>query len=889
MFEQKSVEDTLGELKTTSTGLSTEQAEIIIARDGENKLEEKAPPTPLQTFIAQLKDPMIYILFAAAIISVVLKEYSDAVIILCVVLLNAVIGMVQEGKAQRALDALNKMSSPSATVRRNGQIVEIAAAGLVEGDIVLLDAGRVVPADLRLVTSANLKVDESALTGESVPVEKSAQFIAEGEIPLGDRLNMTYSSTSVTYGRAEGVVVATGARTEIGHIASMLENQNNELTPLQKNLAVLGKMLGIIAIILCTALFGIAVLQDRDIIEMLLTAISLAVAAIPEGLPAVVTIVLAIGVQRMVKVNSIVRRLPAVETLGSVSVVCSDKTGTLTQNKMTVTNVYSDKILKPVGELDTVKDELFLEGFVLCNDASIGENRIGDPTELALLDMGISVKITREKLEEAAPRINEQSFDSERKLMTTVHNKNGKVAGYTKGAVDKLLPRCKNIIENGVTRAFADSDNDNILKAAEDMSKQALRVLALAVKLDDESATEDDLTFVGLVGMIDPARPEAKKSVANFKEAGIITVMITGDHKDTAFAIASDLGIAESPEQCITGEELDTLSEQQLKDRVLSLRVFARVSPTHKVNIVKAFRSHGKVVSMTGDGVNDAPSLKAADIGVAMGITGTDVAKGAADMILVDDNFATIEKAIEEGRGIYANIKKTVIFLLGSNLGEVVAMFGAIVVGLASPLKAVHILWVNLITDSLPALALGADNKPVGIMKRPPREQKEGLFSDGGLFLTIFYGLLIAAMTVSAFLFLPVTQLLAAGVPITIASLDSLLVGDLLTKAQTFAFTALAVSQLWHSLGMRDVDSSLFITIRQNNKMMLLSFAVGLGLQVCATEIPMFANIFGTATLSLVEWSSLVVFAMLPLVFHEIFVPFRKAMHRKEENKTLKV
>lgn len=879
MFEQKHSEDVFLELGSNPSGLSAAEAADRLARDGENALKEKDPPTRLQTFLAQLKDPMIYILLGAAAISVFLKEYSDAVIILCVVLLNAVVGMVQEGKAQRALEALKQMSSPTATVRRNGIVSEIPAAQLVKGDVVLLDAGRVVPADLRLTTTASLKVDESALTGESVPVEKDAKFLAEGEIPLGDRINMAYSSTSVTYGRGEGVVIATAADTEIGRIAAMLESSTDELTPLQKSLAVLGKMLGIIAIVLCVALFGIAILQKRDIIEMLLTAISLAVAAVPEGLPAVVTIVLAIGVQRMVKVNSIVRRLPAVETLGAVSVVCSDKTGTLTQNKMTVIQVMSNGNVKPVAELNAESDRLFLDGFVLCNDASTANgSRIGDPTELALLDMGAPLSLTREGIEETAPRINEQAFDSDRKLMTTVHRRGEEIAAYTKGAVDQLLPHCVSICENGVTRAITEEDKKRILGAASDMSKQALRVLALAVKYGDSTATEEELTFVGLVGMIDPARPEAKASVANFRKAGITTIMITGDHRDTAFAIAKELGIAEQESQCITGEELDSMTQEQLNARVLDLRVFARVSPTHKVRIVQAFKSHNKVVSMTGDGVNDAPSLKAADIGVAMGITGTDVAKGAADMVLTDDNFSTIEKAIEEGRGIYANIKKTVIFLLGSNLGEVTAMFGAIVVGLASPLKAVHILWVNLITDSLPALALGADEKPRGIMERQPRSEKDGLFSGGGLFLTIFYGILIALMTVSAFLYIPVSQLLASGTPINVASLDALLVGDLLTKAQTFAFTTLAVSQLWHSLGMRDVDTSIFITLRHQNKLMFLSFGIGLLLQVCATEIPLFAGVFGTATLAFSEWLSLIVFAMLPLLFHEIFVPIRKAL-----------
>ncbi len=880
MYEMKSAAQTMEELGSSPAGLSAQEAAARLARDGENALKEKDPPTRLQMFLAQLRDPMIYVLIAAAVISVALREFSDAVIILCVVLLNAIVGMVQEGKAQRALDALKKMSSPTATVRRDGVVQELPAAQLVKGDIVLLDAGRVVPADLRLVSCASLKADESALTGESVPSEKDAAFIADGEIPLGNRHNMVYSSTNITYGRGEGIVVATAADTEIGKIAAMLQDKD-ELTPLQKSLAVLGKLLGIIAVLLCAALFGIALLQGRDVVEMLLTAISLAVAAVPEGLPAVVTIVLAMGVQRMVRVNSIVRRLPAVETLGAVSVVCSDKTGTLTQNKMTVTQVYLDGEEKTPDQLRSDTNQLFLDGFILCNDASIqGKNRIGDPTELALLDMGAPLGLTREGLESAAPRINEQAFDSGRKMMTTVHrNPDGKVVAYTKGAVDQLLRRCIGIAEKGTVRPITEEDKERILAAASGMSRQALRVLAMAVKYDDDTATEEDLNFVGLVGMIDPARPEAKAAVESFREAGITTIMITGDHRDTALAIAKELGIAESEDQCITGEELDAMSEEELAKRIAGLRVFARVSPENKVGIVKALKANGKIVSMTGDGVNDAPSLKAADIGVAMGITGTDVAKGAADMVLTDDNFATIEKAIEEGRGIYNNIKKTVIFLLGSNLGEVISMFTAIVAGLASPLKAVHILWVNLITDTLPALALGADDKPIGIMKRKPRDPKDSLFAGGGLFLTLFYGVLIAMMMLAAFLYLPVTQLLAAGSPINVGTIDELLTGDLLVRAQTFAFTVLAVSQLWHSLGMRDVDTSIFITIRHENKLTLLSFFGGLALQICATEIPLFAGVFGTATLAFGEWLGLIVFSMLPLLFHEIFVPIRRALH----------
>ena len=826
---------------------------------------------------------MIYILFGAVVISLLLKEFSDAVIILAVILLNAVIGMIQESKAEKSLEALKKLSSPTALVRRDGVPVEVPAADLVVGDIVLLEAGRIIPADLRLISSINLKVEESALTGESVPVQKDAQFIANGDVTLGDRLNMAYLSTSVAYGRGEGVVVRTGMNTEIGKIAKMINESIDEMTPLQKRLGDLGKLLGILAVVLCAALFGVALIQGRDIMEMLLTAISLAVAAIPEGLPAVVTIVLALGVQRMVKVNTIVRKLPAVETLGSVSVVCSDKTGTLTQNKMTVTKVYVDEGLRHVSELRYDSDKLFIDGFVLCTDASIeGNTRLGDPTELALLDMGLSHEISKKALEQSEPRINEQAFDSDRKMMTTVHkDSNGKIIAYTKGAMDRIIDNCKDIIINGTIRPITSADKEKIQSAAKEMASMALRVLALAIKLDDSSATEENLVFAGLVGMIDPPRPEAKDAVEIFKGASVTTVMITGDHIDTAFAIAKELGIAEKEEQCITGDQLNHMSQETLNAAVPNLRVFARVSPENKVMIVNAFRSHGHIVSMTGDGVNDAPSLKAADIGVAMGITGTDVAKGAADMVLTDDNFATIEKAIEEGRNIYNNIKKSVLFLLSSNLGEILTMFVAIIAGLATPLKAIHILWVNLITDSLPGLALGVDTGDPDIMKSAPRDPKESLFAQGGLAITIFFGAVIGVITLSAFLIVPINLLMEAGQSITIANLKiAMLDEDIYVRCQTYAFTTLAISQLFNAIGMRNLNRSIFRFNHLENKMMLVAFAVGMLLQVAVTEIHILVTVFGTTELSLQEWLSLTSLSTAPLWFHELFV-FIKYMKKK--------
>lgn len=875
LFTQKDIRQTCEELGVDpAKGLTAAEAASRLEKRGHNELAEKKQKSRLAMFLSQLNDPMIYILFAAAAISIFLREFSDAVIILLVVLLNAVIGMMQEAKAEQALAALKKLSSPSALVRRDGKLSEVPAANLVPGDVVLLEAGRVVPADLRLLETVNLKVEESALTGESVPAEKDAGFVAEGEPGIGDRVNMAFSSTSVAYGRGEGVVIATGMDTEIGRIAAMLAGQKQELTPLQKRLADLGKILGVVAVAVCLAMFGIAVLQNRDIPEMLLTAISLAVAAIPEGLPAVVTIVLALGVQRMVKVNTIVRRLPSVETLGAVSVVCSDKTGTLTQNRMTVTKVWLDGALRDVKELDGTRDREFVDGFVLCNDASIDDGaRVGDPTELALLDMGAPLGVSRVGLESSMPRINEQAFDSDRKMMTTVHKTEGGVVSYTKGATDILLARCESILENGVVRPMADADRERILAAAGEMAKLALRVLALARREGNEAAEEERLCFVGLAGMIDPPRPEAKAAVQEFKNAGIRTVMITGDHRDTALAIAKELGIAEREDQCLTGAELSEMTQEQLDEQVEALRVFARVSPEHKVMIVKALKSRGHIVSMTGDGVNDAPSLKSADIGVAMGITGTDVAKSAADMVLTDDNFATIEKAVREGRGIYANIKKSVLFLLSSNFGEVIAMFVSIAAGLAAPLRAIHILWVNLITDSLPGLALGVDTKAPDIMKQRPRDPQESLFAHGGFALTLFYGVVIAGMTLAAFLYSPIRHLTAAGMAVTFGGIRSMLENpDILIHAQTYAFVTLETSQLFHAVGMRNVDRSIFRMNHLENRTMLLSLAVGVGLQIAVTEVPFLTMAFGTVALSFTEWVDLLLLALLPLVFHELRV-----------------
>ncbi len=913
VYEAKSIQETINSLGTDrKLGLTEQEAARRLEEYGKNQLAESGKKSVFMMFLEQLNDPLIFVLLAATVISLLLGEISDAAIIVAVIALNAVVGIIQEGKAAKALETLKKMASPHAVVVRGGHTGEIAAAELVPGDIVLLEAGRQVPADLRLIQSVNLKIEESSLTGESVPVQKRAEWTAdgakEGKIALGDCKNMAFSSTGVTYGRGKGVVTATGMDTQIGRIAGLLHENGGGLTPLQKRLADLGKVLSLLSVGLCVLLFAVAVWQQRNTMEMLLTAISLAVAAVPEGLPAVVTIVLALSVSRMVRVHTIVRRLPCVETLGTVDVVCSDKTGTLTQNRMTVLTGYADgrfysleemaeKRTKPWQKAGRQATDLLAEGLILCNDASIqGRDRLGDPTELALLDMGRALGLEKEKLEQEKPRVGELPFDSGRKMMSTCHRDGRGQLSYTKGAVDMLLPRCSHIYLGGREMPLTKEGQRKLLQAAESMSDQALRVLALAMRREEvpggssggvqsyaaglpggsgarTGPVEEGLTFVGLVGMMDPPRPEAAAAVEQFREAGVDTVMITGDHVQTALAIARELGIAHSRTECMEGAQLNRLSDDKLQQQVSGIHVFARVSPEHKVRIVKALQAQGKTVAMTGDGVNDAPSLKTADIGIAMGKNGTDVARGAADMVLADDNFATIEKAIAQGRGVYENIRKTVLFLLSSNFGEVLTMLIAVIFGLPSPLKASHILWINLITDSLPALALGVDaNDSRRLMKRAPRNARESLFADGGLSCTLCYGLVIGCISLAAFLKVPIEYLQAnrmeAGLAGILTALESPAV---VMRAQTHAFTVLGISQLFHAVGMRDVSRSIF---RQNpfgNLYMLLALGMGLFLQLLVTEVPYFVNAFGTVKLQAEEWGQLTVWACMPLLVHELF------------------
>ncbi len=873
------------------------------AARGQNILEEAKRKTAVQAFFEQLNDPLIFILFVAAAISMLLREFSDTAIILVVILVNAIIGVIQQGKAQKALESLKQMTRPKALIRQNGHPVEIPASDLIPGDIVLLDAGRQIPADLQLTEVTSLKVEESALTGESVPVEKDLQ-----------QHNKAYMSTNVTYGRGEGVVTAIGMDTEIGKIARLINEAPTEATPLQKRLADLGKILSVVSILLCVALFVIAVLQKRDIMEMLITAISLAVAAVPEGLPAIVTMVLALSVSRMVKVNTIVKRLPSVETLGCVSVVCSDKTGTLTQNKMSVVSCYADGRLMEVSELKPDIHRHLLEGFTLCNDAVLEEPqvpsgprtpfgkvlraawsapkaeqpaRLGDPTELALLDMAARYRLYRQPLEALSPRIGEIAFDSDRKMMTTLHSCGASCLSYTKGAVDEILKRCRFYLHQGRPVPLTYAHKKEIAQTAKTLSSRALRLLALGMRIESgytKTPVENDLTFVGLVGMMDPIRPEAAAAVKEFDSAGVRTIMITGDRKDTAFAIAGELGIATLPTQCITGQEMDQLSDSDFVDALSHTRVFSQVSPEHKVRIVKGLKSSGKIVAMTGDGVNDAPSLKSADVGIAMGITGTDVAKNAADIILTDDNFATIAKAIAQGRCIYANIKKAVLFLLSSNFGEIITMLAAILLGLCSPLKPSHILWINLITDSLPALALGIDSSDTSkFMKKPPRSKDENLFAGGGLACTLIYGFLIAGISMTAFLLLPCTLLYRQNVPLTLDNIRQVLeIPAVLSRAQTYAFTVLGISQIFHAIGMRDTNTSVFCMKHFSNKLMIAAFLVGFGLQMMVTKIPYFINAFGTCSLSPKEWLQLILLSLMPLLVHELLLFAPKSVFRKK-------
>jgi Ca2+-transporting ATPase len=888
-FYNQEISEIITSLKTNeTTGLTTEEVKRRLEEHGYNQLASKRKKIFIRMFFEQFKSFMIIILLIAAVISGVVgvmdrEGLLDTFVILGILILNAFVGAFQERKAETSLEALKSLAAPITKVFRDGVIKEIPSRELVPGDIVILETGAVIPADLRLIEAVNLKIQESALTGESVPVEKQTDVLPGDDVALGDRINMAFSSGMVTYGRGRGVVISTGMKTEVGKIANMLQETVDTETPMSRRLEQLGKVLGTAALIICAVIFIVGVLYGNSVISMFMTAVSLAVAAIPEGLPAVSTVVLAIGVQRMVKRNAIIRTLPSVETLGSATVICSDKTGTLTQNKMTVVEAYvnhkKDVINRaaPATALNEEEKRL-LAISVLCADAQIRTNEdgkfefTGDPTETALLDFGILYGMYKNEIEKQFPRVAEIPFDSERKRMTTVNRMSeNKTRINVKGGLDEVLSVCDKIIIHGKIRPITSDDKRQILQANETMANSALRVLSMAYRdLPEEPQNveigelENGLIFIGLLGMIDPARPEVIDAVAKCNAAGIRPVMITGDHKNTAMAIAREIGIFKEGDNAITGAELEKLSEDEFIENVAKYSVYARVAPEHKVRIVKAWQSHNEVVAMTGDGVNDAPALKQADIGAAMGIVGTDVAKGAADMVLTDDNFATIVSAIEEGRRIYDNILKAIQFLLSTNIGEIFLLLVTSVFNMGTPLLPIHILWVNLVTDSLPALALSVDPAEKNIMNRKPRNSKKGFMTNGMVWRIMYQGIMIGAIPLAAFIIGLREQGIALG--------------------QTMAFATLMFAQLVHVRNLHSNTRSSLAISPFKNIPLIGAIAASAGLALIVLLIPPIRDSFSLTALDGKHWLVVVLMSLIPLLVVNIFKLFRINTTRDEKN-----
>ena len=867
-------------LSANEQGLSDSEAAVRLREYGKNELRQKKPKSVWKMLLEQITDVMILILLAAAIFSLVMREWAEAIIILAVVVLNAVIGIVQEKKAANALEALKNMSAPSARVLRQGEESVVPASELVPGDIVYLEDGAIVPADIRIISDNNIKIQEAALTGESVPAEKDGPSVLAEDAPLGDRVNMAYTSSVVMYGNAQGIVVGTGMNTEVGKIAGMLENNDDTNTPLKKKLNSVGKILSLIGLIVCVLVFVIGILWGREVLPLVMTAISLAISVIPEGLPATATIIMALGVQRMAKQNALVRNLPAVETLGGATVICCDKTGTLTLNKMTVTHVafHGDFAAGTATEAEAavskygalLKDMVY--GCALCNNASKDPDRpgetLGDPTEGALLYFADKFGSDNETLEKRYPRIFEQPFDSVRKRMTTVHEIEGKIVAYTKGAVDEMLPLCTRVSTAEGVRPMTDKDRAEILALVQKMSAEALRVLGFDVRAleavpENEAAdVEGNMTFVGAVGMIDPPRKEVIGAVETCHEAGIQVIMITGDHKITATAIAQQLHIFKEGNIVITGQELSEMTDEELDAAVKNTTVFARVSPSDKMRIIQSLKRNGEVAAMTGDGVNDSPALKEADIGVAMGITGTDVAKDSADMILMDDNFTTIEYAVREGRRVYRNIQKVIQFLVAGNIAELLTLFLAVCFNWADPVLAVHILLINLATDSLPAIALGVDPSDSNIMKTKP-VKSGSLFADGMLARIFLHGAFITAATLSAYW------------------IGMLRFGSH-SEAMTMTFTVLALSQLVHAINQRSNYDSVFCMKSGHNPYLTGAIAASAAIVALAVFVPPLRVFFKFAVLGWNEWLIVVALSLFPLFAVEISKIFLRSYRKRK-------